>query len=249
MDELFALGARYESEGEDVMLPLTRRVSQELTFLAALAPLAMADVASPFSRSIFATDASLEKGAIVETKVNGEMAKGLWLGGDQRGCYTKLQNPFRAVRRQVFRGVDEDLLDEDSGDENSGGFVLGVQKGIPFYFDFVEVCGGVGAVSHAMDLLGFSVAPVLYLSDSSHYDLKDHRLLEWIYHMLEQNRFCSVMLEPPCTTFSPAAHPAVRSYECPAGFNRKLTKVGLATSWLLGLSASCWWRRGTGGLL
>ena len=225
VDDLFALGARYEEEGEDVMLPLSRRVSQELTFLAVLSPIAVSDVASPFSRTVYATDSSMEKGAIVETKVSSDLAKGLWLGGDKRGCYTKLQNPFRAVRRQVFRGIDEDLLDDNSDGEGLEVLASGVQKGIPFFFDFVEVCGGVGAVSHAMDLLGFSVAPVLDLSDSSHYDLKDLRLLEWIYHMLEQNRFRSVMLEPPCTTFSPAAHPAVRSYECPTGFNRKLTKV------------------------
>ena len=225
VEDLFALGAKYEEDGGDVVMPLTRRVSQELTFLAVLAPIAVSDLASSFSRRIFATDSSMEKGAIVETTLRGDVAKGLWLGGDRRGCYTKLQNPFRVLRKQVHPGLDEDLLEEgdEAEVEESPGAV--VHRGVPFYFDFVEVCGGAGSVSHAMDLLGFSVAPTLDLSDSSHYDLKNHRLLEWIFHMLEEGRFRSVMCEPPCTTFSPAAHPAVRSYSCPKGFNRLLPKV------------------------
>ena len=43
--------------------------------------------------------------------------------------------------------------------------------------------------------------------------------------MLKVGRFRSIMLEPPCTTFSPAAHPAVRSYQLPKGFNRKCGKT------------------------
>ena len=67
---------------------------------------------------------------------------------------------------------------------------------------------------------GFSVAPPLDLSDSRHYDFTDERLLEWCFHMIESNRFRSFLSEPPCTTFSPAAFPAVRSYAEPLGFDR-----------------------------
>ena len=35
----------------------------------------------------------------------------------------------------------------------------------------------------------------------------------------------AIALEPPCTTFSPAAHPACRSYRMPRGWNQKLPKV------------------------
>ena len=43
--------------------------------------------------------------------------------------------------------------------------------------------------------------------------------------MLEAGRFLSCLVEPVCTTFSPAAHPAVRSYECPLGFDTTIKKV------------------------
>ena len=38
--------------------------------------------------------------------------------------------------------------------------------------------------------------------------------------MIEENRFRAFLIEPPCTSFSPAAHPAVRSYREPLGFDR-----------------------------
>lgn len=80
-------------------------------------------------------------------------------------------------------------------------------------------------MSEEMARLGFVVAPVLDLSDSPAYDLGNLRLLEWLIHMLETGKIRSIFLSPPCTTFSPAAHPAARSYTCPKGWNRHLPKV------------------------
>lgn len=77
-----------------------------------------------------------------------------------------------------------------------------------------------GKVSDAVRNLGHSVAPVLDLSNSTHYDLSCLRLMEWIVYMLEENHFRSFLIAPPCTSFSPAAHPAVRSYKQPLGFDR-----------------------------
>lgn len=65
----------------------------------------------------------------------------------------------------------------------------------------------------------------LDLSASRHYDLSEPQLLEWCLHMIEQKRFRSFLSEPPCTTFSPAAHPAVRCYEIPEGFNLSCPKT------------------------
>ena len=43
--------------------------------------------------------------------------------------------------------------------------------------------------------------------------------------MIGKKRIKSVMVEPVCTTFSPAAHPAVRSYKTPLGYGRRLPKT------------------------
>ena len=95
------------------------------------------------------------------------------------------------------------------------------------YFDFVEFYGGSGRVSSCMQQLGHSVAPPLDLSASKHFDFTDARLIEWCMHMIEQKRFKSFLSEPPCTTFSPAAHPAVRSYQQPEGFDLDCPKTWL----------------------
>ena len=43
--------------------------------------------------------------------------------------------------------------------------------------------------------------------------------------MLEERRIRGYLVSPPCTSFSPAAYPAVRSYEIPRGFDPTLEKV------------------------
>ena len=65
VSDLFAVGAGAEMNLENVVVPLTRKVSQELAMLAAVVPLLVTDVSAPVDREIFATDASLQKGAFV----------------------------------------------------------------------------------------------------------------------------------------------------------------------------------------
>jgi hypothetical protein len=43
--------------------------------------------------------------------------------------------------------------------------------------------------------------------------------------MVQNHRVAAIALVPPCTTFSPAAYPPVRSDKVPRGFNQKLSKV------------------------
>ena len=60
--------------------------------------------------------------------------------------------------------------------------------------------------------------------------MTDMRFLEWALFMIQEKRFRSFMLAPPCTTFSPAAWPAVRSYAEPLGFDRTNEKTFLGNS-------------------
>ena len=112
------------------------------------------------------------------------------------------------------RCEDEDGLHEE-----------GVRRPLGLYFDFIELCGGAGVVSKHLSALGAVVGPVFDLSFSSQYDLANHRVLMWFIHMLESGRLKSMLCSPPCTSFSPAAHPCVRSYACPEGFDQTNEKV------------------------
>ena len=214
VDELFALGVRGEDQHPQVF-PLSRKTASELVLLSILAPLAFADASAHVLDMAYATDASLKKGAVVSAAVGHEISRALWLAGDKKGCYTRLDNPFRALRRHLGQDLDEELIEFQ---EHPG-------RPIPLCFDFVEIFGGVGRVSDAMNNLGFVVAPVLDLSHSRAYDLSSLDMLRWIIHMLESGRFRSLLLSPPCTTFSPAAHPACRSYKLPKGWFRRSPKV------------------------
>ena len=77
----------------------------------------------------------------------------------------------------------------------------------------------------ALQCRGFHTGPVIDLTRSEQYDITSSRVVEWLCHLLWEKRLRSIVLEPPCTTFSPAAHPSVRSYSCTLGFDRSHPKT------------------------
>lgn len=83
-----------------------------------------------------------------------------------------------------------------------------------------ELCGGAGVVTKELVLLGVVCGPVIDLSFSSQYNMADLRVIQWTIFMLESDRLDSFLMAPPCTTFSAAAHPAIRSYKEPRGFDQ-----------------------------
>ena len=136
------------------------------------------------------------------------------------GNYTRLERPLRAYLRTH---VGEEAFEADGDDPlciQASMIEQGIAKSPLLRFDFVEICGGAGVISRAAVSLGLVVAPVLDISESSHYDLRGLRFLEWVVHMVVEGRFASFIIEPPCTSFSCAAYPPVRSYKQPLGFNR-----------------------------
>ena len=222
VDGLFSIGNGKSAEFSDEVVSLPRRVAQELSFLSVFAVIMASDVSAPMVNKAYSTDASLDRGAIVEKSISEKTAKVMWLSGDKKGSYTMLDSAFRPWREDYDKDFDEELLSQRFG--SAGGFAS-PEKPPAFEFDFLEVCGGAGVVGVEMSRMGFVVGPNLDISYSPHYNIKELRLLEWILFMLEEGRLGSCMLEPVCTTFSPAAHPACRSYAMPEGFDQSLEKV------------------------
>lgn len=204
---------------EDELLHFPRNVAQELVLLSLLSFVAATDISVPYCKRIFATDASMRKGAVVSREVPDGVAKAVWLGGDKKGAYTKLENPFASALRNLGLESEEVAESEDH--------VGAPSAGLDFSFDFCEICGGSGVVSKEAAKLGMTVCPPIELSSSEHYDIANVKLIEWLSFMITSGKIRSCMFEPPCTTFSPAAHPAVRSYRQPLGFNRRLWKTWL----------------------
>eukprot|EP00435_Cladocopium_sp_Y103_P039758 s1997_g10.t1 len=214
IDGLFKFSSDCMDQPDLLVHHLSRSHAQELTLVAVMSPLMFSNVAVDYLDRVFATDASLSKGAIVSAPIDEKTQEGLWQSTDKKGSYTHLDNSFRAILRHLGQ------VDDDCDMPGPRASYEPIVKQPLLYFDFVEICGGAGKVASSMHGLGHSVAPVLDLSNSRHYDLSSERLLEWIIYMIEENRFA-----PPCTTFSPAAHPAVRSYREPLGFDQKNPKT------------------------
>jgi hypothetical protein len=241
LDEVFGLGTKSATDGNDVVT-LSRKVAEELVLASIFGLLAVTDISVPYSDRLFATDASMQKGAFTSLAIHSAAAETLWLGGDRKGAYTLLDNPARQQLRGLGVDVDDRPIAED---------FPGPCKVLEFAFDCVEICGGSGVLSKAMADAGLIVCTPIDLSASKHYDLRDLKLVNWIFQMLFERRFRSIVCEPVCTTFSPAQHPASRSYDNPLGFDRKDPKTFLGNIIAFRCLAIIWfaWRQSIPSLL
>ena len=67
------------------------------------------------------------------------------------------------------------------------------------------------------------------LDGSPHFDLKALEFLSWMLFMVLD----SYLVAPPCTTFSPAQYPSLRSYQCPRHHQPKEPRTLYGTTWAL----------------
>eukprot|EP00913_Durusdinium_trenchii_P018227 g17124.t1 len=236
LSNLFSYGTKAAADGSDV-LPMPRRVAEELVLASIFGLCAATDISVPYDNYIYATDASNAKGAVTLREVGPEISEILWLGGDKKGAYTMLDAPARATLRSLGEDCDGEPAIADFSD--------GPAKALPFEFDFVEIFGGSGVLSKAVVQMGFSSCTPIDLSNSPHHDIGNYKLVDWIFQMIKEKRFRSLACEPPCTTFSPAQHPASRSYRCPLGFDRKEPKTYLGNLLAFRSFAILWfaWRK------
>ena len=210
------------------MLKLPRAAADELCVVAALAPVIATNLAVPFDDRIYATDASLKKGGIVSAPVSSSTSALLWRSADRVGKNVPmLSRPAAVVARddQYFEYGLEGLheLEEDvCREENPAEDAEVPSRPLGLRYEFIELCGGSGVVSDEIVKLGVVCGPVIDISLSPQYDPTERRVIQWIIFMMEEDRLESFLVAPPCTTFSPACHPAVRSYANPRGFDPQL---------------------------
>eukprot|EP00435_Cladocopium_sp_Y103_P062393 s584_g24.t1 len=193
---------------------LPRTVAQELLLLAILAPLMTADLGSGLVRTIYATDASDRKGAVVSRQASENVCRAMWRSGRKKGGYVRMLNRTEALVRKLDPCfAEEDLKFQEISEQKA------IERPRAHRYHFIEICGGAGKVTKYLSQRGWHCGPVLDLDASPHYNLRSLRMLSWILHLLENDLLDSFMVEPPCTTFSPAQHPASRGYDCPRGYD------------------------------
>ena len=208
-----------------VLRPLPRRAAQELSLVAALAPILASNLAAPAPNVVYATDASMAMGGIVSKPIVPSVSLFLWRDSDKRGSNLPLQ-PRSTAFLQKYDPMHEDVggNPDDAGEVGDG---PGVDRPIGLMFDFVEICGGSGVVTAELCRLGARCGPVFDITFSQKYDLTDLRIISWCITMMEHGRLLAFLVAPPCTTFSPAAFPPLRSYGCPEGFDVHHPRVEL----------------------
>ena len=190
------------------LVSLSRAVANELLLVALLSPLAIFDLASQYLPEIFSTDASLSKGAICQAPINVDFARVIWRTSRSKGAYHRLLTPFESLANHL--GVREELPVE--GDNQ-------IERPLAFSYDLAEVFSGAAVVSVAAGQLGLVICPPIDLSLSPEYDVEKAFVLSWLSFMISQGRLGSVIVEPPCTTFSIMRRPALRSKVVPFGHN------------------------------
>ena len=236
LNEIYQYGCD-ETGSNDEVFHLSRSTAQELVLASILSFVAVSDVTAKFTKKVYASDASLAKGAYCSRDISLATAQVLWLGGDKKGTYTRLQAPFRELGKVA--GLDFDK--EEAAEAEAENARAEIPKHLDFVFDFLEICAGVGSISKAVARLGYRVCTPIELSDSPAFDITSLDLVNWICNMLRSGRLKSIMVEPVCTTFSAAAHPSVRSYKIPKGFDPSSPKTYLGNKIAFHCLFLCWY--------
>jgi hypothetical protein len=206
-----------------VLWPLSRATADEFVLSAILLPVLASNIQAPVLQSVFASDASNHKGAFCEAPLPEPVATLVWQSGDFKRGYSRLE-PFPHQFIRSHDGLGESELAEALDD---GGWTLpGLEappdiapsRTLAQYFDFIEICGGSGVLSDEMNRRGFCVGPIIDITYSQQFDLLKTNVLGWLIFLIQHGRLRSFAVEPPCTSFSPAARPCVRSCSQLRGF-------------------------------
>ncbi|CAE7475201.1 unnamed protein product, partial [Symbiodinium necroappetens] len=187
---------------------LPRRTANELVVLSALSFLLTCDVSAPWSHTVFATDSSTTKGAIVEAEVGPEVTSLLWRSDPRAASSGRLLSKDEAVLHQI------DLDREPAADC----LEPGPRRPPACRFHFLEVWGSAGALSEPLVALGWTAGPRLDPSISCEYDPSSSRVFEWICFLVEKGRVDAIGISLPLATFSWAVRPPVRSVARPFGW-------------------------------
>ena len=83
------------------VLPLSRQVADELVLCAALAPLAASDLAVPWDSTVYATDSSDSRAAIVRADVPPFLSRLPWRSADRKGAPTRLLSRAQACLKKA----------------------------------------------------------------------------------------------------------------------------------------------------
>ena len=160
---LFAIMDSLFKEGLNVppnqVFCLSRQSRCELQLLATLSPLAQSDLRAKYASHIYCTDASGTGGAVCAAPVTPAVSQELWRHSEQKGFYTRLQNPASAVLSEL--GYDSEVaqqfVSEPLQADDAKCFSVPAALSEGFLYDCCEIFRGVGNWSAVHSSRGLSV--------------------------------------------------------------------------------------------
>ncbi|OLP96890.1 hypothetical protein AK812_SmicGene20848 [Symbiodinium microadriaticum] len=200
-----------------VVLP--RRTADELVLAASLFALLTSDVAAPWSETLFATDSSEQKEAIVEAKVPAELTAVLWRSAPKASDAGRLLTKEEAVLHRIDP-------DREEGLEHGTQPLLRRAPGCRFHF--LEFWGSAGSLGELVAAFGWTVGPRIDPALSSECDPSSLRVFEWAAFLVERGRVDAVALSLPLATFSWHQRPSLRSKASPLGSPGRCSKTAQA---------------------
>ena len=212
------------------LVHLSRKVATELVLLAVLMPLSVTDIAAPLDKTIYCTDASLQKGAILETEIDEHLLRVLYRTSISKGAYTKMLSGRSSILKSHDWRFEEEPFEEDDALCPSP---LAVERPLAFSYEFIEVYAGSSKITKYLEQHGINCGPPLDLSLSSEFDVAQVHVISWLTFLVSSKKLRAFVLEPPCTTFSIMRRPRLRSKEKPLGFRPREEKT------LTGNTLSC----------
>ena len=207
--------------------------------------MAIAYLRVPADDRLYAADASLLAAGGAVAKVGTGVVRELWRRVSLNVRHLGLLDPVTASLRVAGWDVDAEMLDEglpdvgayerevlDSSMINNGvdrpaaddafdkRALIDAERPHASLgtccFAVLEVCGGCGGITKWSARYGLSVGAVSELKRG--WDMFEDGLFHWLLRLALAGRIWLLVLEPPCTTFSIARSPKLRSSSEAEGF-------------------------------
>ena len=149
----------------------------------------------------------------MSTSVPTEIHQRLWDQRDLRGAHTSLPCNEATALQAMQPDVHSFGVHTTTSSRR-------IERSLAERFDFIEVCcGGEAPLLNAAQAAHLRTGPRIDIKFHPMWDLREYRILEWLLWLIQVRRVRHVHLATPCTTFSVARKPALRSKAAPWGFD------------------------------
>ena len=180
LNDAFLLAEQFSHLDDASLIPLPRKVAQELVMCAVLSPLMLSDIAVDFDEMIYALKTE-------EPCVQPILAEILSVGFREFAGQREPIPGYNNIHPPLTIGVLLKPLRTSLESRNSKS---SVGRPLAFSFEFIEIFAGSSRISKALlDTFGYFLL--------EEFDLTKLRVLSWIFHLIESGRLFGVALEPP----------------------------------------------------